>query len=74
MQSAGLRRVCRVCEQNHLSEIDLVEGYFESGHHANFVVITQSCDLLSERHCCGWLSNREHLRSSVRLEDQLRPR
>ena len=59
--------------KNHLSKIDLDACYFESGHHANFVVITQSCDLLSERHCFGWFSNCEHLRSSMRLEDQLCP-
>jgi len=37
--------------KNHLSKINLDACYFESGHHANFVVITQSCDLLSERQC-----------------------
>jgi len=40
--------------KNHLLKIDLDACYFESGHHANFVVITQGCDLLSERHCFGW--------------------
>ena len=37
--------------KNHLSRIDLDACYFESGHHANFVVITQNCDSLSGRQC-----------------------